>query len=54
MNEYQNMPTWEQLIAEAKKLPVAELKRHASVSRDNRHRCESCFTCACDFVLRHL
>lgn len=25
----------------------AELRRHASVSASNRHRCDSCFCCAC-------
>jgi hypothetical protein len=28
-------------------LPLREIKRHASVSKSNRHRCNQCFTCAC-------
>ena len=34
-------------LAQARALPNAELDRHASVSIKNRHRCASCFTCAC-------
>ena len=30
-----------------------ELIRHASVSIDNRHKCRSCFTCACAEVWRN-
>jgi hypothetical protein len=38
---------WQAMIRQASDLPDADIKRHASVSRDNRHRCYSCFTCAC-------
>ena len=37
---------------EARKLPSAELKRHASVSTSNRHECKDCFCCAAFVVLR--
>lgn len=43
----QEAALWARLKADARKLPRQELLRHASVSRDNRHRCQSCFTCAC-------
>lgn len=39
--------SFEQMKREARKLPLADLKRHASVSLDNKHQCKSCFTCAC-------
>jgi hypothetical protein len=42
---------WQRQIAEALTLSAADLRRHASVSRDNRHRCRECFTCACLTVL---
>ena len=48
-------PTWENQLWHAEQLNTlekrAELRRHASVSRDNRHRCEDCFCCACLKVL---
>lgn len=37
---------------EARKLPYAELRRHAGVSIDNRCKCRTCFCCACVAVLR--
>lgn len=40
-------PTWENQLVEARRLPDAELARHAAVSRNNGHRCRECFTCAC-------
>ena len=49
------MPTtdfWTKALAEARELSPQELRRHASVSTDNRHQCEDCFTCACAAVLR--
>lgn len=39
-------PTWENQLIEARKLPTVDLLRHASVSTNNRHRCEDCFCCA--------
>jgi hypothetical protein len=44
-------PTWTNQLIEARKLPSYELRRHASVSTDNRHRCEDCFCCAALTVL---
>ena len=26
---------------------ISEIKRHASVSTNNNHKCDTCFTCAC-------
>lgn len=46
------MPTWKEQITEAQKLSDDELKRHASVSIDNKHSCRECFTCACVVVRR--
>lgn len=46
------MTAWGTMIAEARTLPPEELRRHAHVSIDNRHRCETCFTCACAYVFR--
>lgn len=40
-------PTFAEQLKEARKLDTKELKRHASVSTDNRHECRSCFCCAC-------
>lgn len=39
--------TWEKMIAQAEALPGEERRRHASVSRNNGHRCQECFCCAC-------
>lgn len=44
-------PTWNNQIAEARKLPDAELQRHASVSTNNGCACGTCFCCACVAVL---
>ena len=47
-------PTWATQLAAANKLAdenTKELRRHASVSAENRHRCEGCFTCAALTVL---
>jgi hypothetical protein len=34
---------------------IDELKRHASVSTDNRHYCKDCFCCACvDFLAKSI
>lgn len=40
-------PTWTNQLAEAAKLSDSELKRHASVSTNNKHECRDCFCCAC-------
>lgn len=44
-------PTWPNQLREARKLDSKELKRHASVSTNNVHRCEDCFCCAAVTVL---
>jgi hypothetical protein len=41
---------WLTMLSNASKLDDKELRRHASVSTDNRHACVSCFTCACEVV----
>lgn len=33
-------PTWENQLWHARQMESHELRRHASVSTDNRHRCE--------------
>jgi len=38
---------WLEWKRQANTLPIIELERHAAVSRDNRHACTDCFTCAC-------
>jgi hypothetical protein len=38
-------------LKEARLLSREDLRRHASVSRDNKHRCRDCYTCACLEVL---
>lgn len=38
---------WNDALRQAKQLSLPELSRHAHVSIDNRHSCQSCFTCAC-------
>ncbi len=48
MNEYKFDPLFhphlEILLNEKGK---NEIRRHARVSRDNRHECQECFTCYC-------
>lgn len=44
--------TFEQMKERARQLEKSELRRHASISIDNRHKCKECFTCACVEVLR--
>lgn len=46
----QDFNQWANMISNAEKLDDAELRRHASVSTDNRHRCTSCFTCAAAYA----
>lgn len=41
--------TWKE---QARRLPIEELKRHASVSANNRHKCQECFCCAALEVMR--
>lgn len=48
------MTDFEKMIGHAKQLSRTDLERHASVSRDNRHRCEECFTCAALTVLEEI
>lgn len=38
---------WRAVLGQAQGLSDADVVRHAHVSRDNRHRCFNCFTCAC-------
>lgn len=45
---------WEDWVEQARHLPQGERRRHASVSRDNRHRCHGCFCCACLMVEQEL
>ena len=45
------MITWGGLLEQARDLPDAELRQHALVSSYNRHRCQSCFCCACLTIL---
>jgi hypothetical protein len=51
-----NAPTWFNQLRHARLTlrdqGYAELKRHASVSLDNRHYCHECFCCACVDILR--
>lgn len=35
------------MAREAAGMSLADLRRHAAVSLQNRHRCNECFTCAC-------
>ena len=42
---------WAGMVAYARRLDAAELRRHAAVSRDNRHACVECFCCACAVAL---
>lgn len=50
--EHTMEPTWDNQLVMARKLDDDELRRHASVSINNRHECRDCFTCACVAVLR--
>jgi hypothetical protein len=43
--------TWENQLRHAQSLATSELKRHAAVSAENRHRCQDCFCCAAWAVL---
>jgi hypothetical protein len=51
LNEYRNhwrsCDWWAHWLETARALPEAELRRHASVSANNGHRCVECFCCAC-------
>jgi len=42
---------WLEWKRQANTLPIADLQRHASVSRDNRHACRECFCCAASELL---
>lgn len=44
-------PTWENQLWSARQEPTRELTRHASVSTQNRHRCQECYCCAALTVL---
>ena len=44
-------PTWSNQLWHARRLSTADLRRHAAVSRENRHRCRECFCCAAWTVL---
>ena len=50
----QEYPTFLQMKLRALQLPREEIARHASVSINNRHRCQACFTCACVEALESL
>ncbi len=43
---------WQEWKAQAARLPLSDLARHAGVSLDNRHTCRECFCCAAVEVLR--
>jgi len=45
---------WLEWRKQAAILPLAEVRRHAAVSMDNRHECEECFCCAALALLRQL
>lgn len=47
----ENAPTWGNQLAHARRLSTDDLRRHASVSLNNHHRCEDCFCCAALTVL---
>lgn len=51
MTDIINREFWDKAMSEAFRLPDADLKRHASVSLDNRHFCNDCFCCACVVTL---
>jgi hypothetical protein len=42
---------WLEWKRQAALLSLAEIRRHASVSRENRHSCRECFCCAAAEVL---
>jgi hypothetical protein len=42
---------WREWKRQANQLPLAELRRHASVSTSNGHSCVDCFCCACESLL---
>lgn len=44
-HETNSQPTWKNQLRRARQLPTVELRRHAAVSRENRHRCQDCFCC---------
>jgi hypothetical protein len=50
---------WELMKDQARELvrnppyTTKELRRHASISTDNNHRCKNCFCCACVEVLEN-
>lgn len=44
-------PTWANQLWHARQMESHELRRHATVSTHNRHRCEDCFCCAALTVL---
>jgi len=49
-SEMSSISAWRDMKEHAVKLfneNPTELRRHALVSRDNRHRCKECFCCAC-------
>jgi len=48
----QKSPDFNSWKVEARRLTPEELVRHASVSIDNRHKCQECFCCACVEVLQ--
>ena len=41
---------WNEMLDDARKLPQADLERHASISTNARHRCQACFTCAAEEI----
>lgn len=51
VHKRESEPTWENQLRAARKLPDSELRQHALVSTQNRHRCEDCFCCAALTVL---
>ena len=50
------VPSFWEMKERAAMLDRDELKRHAHVSIDNRHKCQECFTCACAAIYlgRHI
>jgi hypothetical protein len=51
-NPAQEPEQFQQWKTEARKLSIADLKRHASVSVRNNHYCHECFCCAALDVLK--
>jgi hypothetical protein len=43
---------WKVQLRRAALLPIADLRRHASVSLNNRHTCKDCFCCACVEIIK--